>query len=84
MACNKLRRSKYIHTLTKNTFLIYLNFFPLTITDQIPAQRQDTILAQQTPVVSAMSDAPSVEILPSLPQKAKSKKYDNPLLKKFK
>ncbi|EDW10932.2 uncharacterized protein Dmoj_GI14106, isoform C [Drosophila mojavensis] len=40
--------------------------------DQIPAQRQDIIVGQ-TPVVSAMSDAPSVEILPSS-QKNKSKK----------
>ncbi|KAH8376035.1 hypothetical protein KR093_010532, partial [Drosophila rubida] len=43
--------------------------------DQIPAHRQDIIVGQ-TPVVSAMSDAPSVEILPT-PQKAKSKKYSN-------
>ncbi|XP_030245769.1 DNA N6-methyl adenine demethylase isoform X3 [Drosophila navojoa] len=40
--------------------------------DQIPAQRQDIIVGQ-TPVVSAMSDAPSVEILPTS-QKNKSKK----------
>ncbi|KAH8272468.1 hypothetical protein KR044_006340, partial [Drosophila immigrans] len=40
--------------------------------DQIPAHRQDIIVGQ-TPVVSAMSDAPSVEILPT-PQKSKSKK----------
>ncbi|XP_060661322.1 eukaryotic translation initiation factor 4 gamma 3 isoform X1 [Drosophila nasuta] len=38
--------------------------------DQISAHRQD---GGQTPVVSAMSDAPSVEILPT-PQKTKSKK----------
>ncbi|XP_032597852.1 eukaryotic translation initiation factor 4 gamma 3 [Drosophila grimshawi] len=40
--------------------------------DQIPAHRPDIIMGQ-TPVVSAMSDAPSVEILPT-PQKTKSKK----------
>ncbi|KAH8398901.1 hypothetical protein KR222_005988 [Zaprionus bogoriensis] len=41
--------------------------------DQSPAQRQETIVGQ-TPVVSAMSDAPSVEILPTPPQKVKSKR----------
>lgn len=56
--------------------LFNLHIIIIIIIDQIPAQRQDTIAAQ-TPVVSAMSDAPSVEILPTLPQKAKSKKYDN-------
>ncbi|XP_023168986.2 eukaryotic translation initiation factor 4 gamma 1 isoform X3 [Drosophila hydei] len=40
--------------------------------DQTPSQRQDIIVGQ-TPVVSAMSDAPSVEILPTS-QKNKSKK----------
>ncbi|XP_064537720.1 eukaryotic translation initiation factor 4 gamma 3 isoform X2 [Drosophila montana] len=40
--------------------------------EQILAQRQDIIMGQ-TPVVSAMSDAPSVEILPTS-QKYKSKK----------
>ncbi|XP_030379801.1 eukaryotic translation initiation factor 4 gamma 3 isoform X2 [Scaptodrosophila lebanonensis] len=40
--------------------------------EQIPAQRSDIVVGQ-TPVVSARSDAPSVEILPT-PQKPKSKK----------
>ncbi|XP_034670521.1 eukaryotic translation initiation factor 4 gamma 3 isoform X1 [Drosophila subobscura] len=38
--------------------------------EQLPIQRQDI---GQTPIVSAMSDAPSVEILPT-PQKGRSKK----------
>jgi len=53
-----------MQTLLKSDFFII---------DQIPAHRQDIIVGQ-TPVVSAMSDAPSVEILPT-PQKSKSKKY---------
>ncbi|XP_033250157.1 eukaryotic translation initiation factor 4 gamma 3 isoform X1 [Drosophila miranda] len=43
---------------------------PYTI-EQLPVQRQDIV--GQTPIVSAMSDAPSVEILPT-PQKGRSKK----------
>lgn len=50
----------------------YQHYFYLFYLDQIPAHRQDIIVVQ-TPVVSAMSDAPSVEILPT-PQKSKSKK----------
>ncbi|XP_022217232.1 eukaryotic translation initiation factor 4 gamma 3 isoform X3 [Drosophila obscura] len=39
--------------------------------EQLPIQRQEIV--GQTPIVSAMSDAPSVEILPT-PQKGRSKK----------
>ncbi|EDV90913.1 GH23977 [Drosophila grimshawi] len=58
-----------IHPETKKNILGELDKL---YRDQIPAHRPDIIMGQ-TPVVSAMSDAPSVEILPT-PQKTKSKK----------
>ncbi|TMW46418.1 hypothetical protein DOY81_008501, partial [Sarcophaga bullata] len=39
-------------------------------------------ITQQTPVVSAMTDAPSVEIFPTQPQKTRSKKLQNVLFNK--
>lgn len=44
---------------------------PRTYNMDVPQQ------PQQTPIVSAMSDAPSVEILPTQPQKSRSKKSQN-------